>query len=93
MLRMCSPYGLRKDLRLLISHIRSTMKNKQSLKLRSAVLLSACVLGFYTVSCSSLHKDKGLPVIGKSVALFDHFNYKGEDDFYVSNPLPSEDSF
>jgi len=58
------------------------MKNKQSLKLRSAVLLSACVLGFYTVSCSSLHKDKGLPVIGKSVALFDHFNYKGEDDFY-----------
>ena len=59
---MCSPYGLRKDLRLLISHIRSTMKNKQSLKLRSAVLLSACVLGFYTVSCSSLHKDKGLPV-------------------------------
>ena len=77
---MCSPYGLRKDLRLLISHIRSTMKNKQSLKLRSAVLLSACVLGFYTVSCSSLHKDKGLPVIGKSVALFDHFNYKGEDD-------------
>ena len=93
MLRMCSPSGLRKDLRLLISHIRSTMKNKQSLKLRSAVLLSACVLGFYTVSCSSLHKEKGLPVIGKSVALFDHFNYKGEDDFYVSNPLPSEDSF
>ena len=34
-----------------------------------------------------------MPVIGKSVALFDHFNYKGEDDFYVSNPLPSEDSF
>lgn len=43
-------------------------------------------------SCS-LKKEQPLPVIGKSTALFDHFTYKGNDDFYVSNPLSGEDCF
>ena len=34
-----------------------------------------------------------MPVVGKSVALFDYFNYKGEDDVYISNPLPGDDYF
>ncbi len=30
---------------------------------------------------------------GQSVALFDQFTYKGEDDFYAENPLPDAASF
>ena len=44
-------------------------------------------------SCSSIKKGNDLPVVGKSVALFDYFNYKGEDDVYISNPLPGDDYF
>lgn len=43
-------------------------------------------------SCS-LKKEQPLPTIGKSMVLFDNFIYKGNDDFYVSNPLSGEDSF
>ena len=39
------------------------------------------------------YKGNDLPVVGKSVALFDYFNYKGEDDVYISNPLPGDDYF
>lgn len=30
---------------------------------------------------------------GKSVAIFDYFNYKGDDDYYRENPLSGDDSF
>ncbi len=49
-------------------------------------------LGISTASCSS-KKEPQLPLIGKSVALFDNFTYRGEDDFYTTNPLPGEDYF
>ena len=51
------------------------------------------VLGSSFTSCSSIKKGNDLPVVGKSVALFDYFNYKGEDDVYISNPLPGDDYF
>ena len=44
------------------------------------------------MSCNS-KKEQQLPAIGKSVALFDYFSYKGNDDFYISNPLSGEDYF
>ena len=44
------------------------------------------------MSCNS-KKEQQLPAIGKSVALFDYFSYKGNDDFYISNPLSDEDYF
>ena len=44
------------------------------------------------MSCSS-KKEQQLPTIGKSVALFDYFSYKGNDDFYIANPLSGEDYF
>lgn len=49
--------------------------------------------GLLFTSCSSIKKGNDLPVVGKSVALFDYFNYKGEDDVYISNPLPGDDYF
>ena len=46
-----------------------------------------------STSCNPMKKNQDLPLIGKSVALFDNFNYKGEDDFYVSNPLSDKKCF
>lgn len=72
---------------------RKTMKQKQKLKRWSGVLIALGVLGSSFTSCSSIKKGNDLPVVGKSVALFDYFNYKGEDDVYISNPLPGDDYF
>ena len=68
---------------------RKTMKQKQKLKRWSGVLIALGVLGSSFTSCSSIKKGNDLPVVGKSVALFDYFNYKGEDDVYISNPIPA----
>lgn len=68
------------------------MKNTRMLKLMSIVLCSLLVMGLVMTSCKS-KREQPLPVIGKSVALFDHFTYKGNDDFYISNPLSGEDYF
>ena len=57
------------------------------------MLIALGVLGSSFTSCSSIKKGNDLPVVGKSVALFDYFNYKGEDDVYISNPLPGDDYF
>ena len=70
---------------------RKTMKQKQKLKRWSGVLIALGVLGSSFTSCSSIKKGNDLPVVGKSVALFDYFNYKGEDDVYISNPLPGDE--
>lgn len=53
-------------------------------------VLLLCVAGCLTSSCNS---GNNLPLLGNGVALFDDFSYKGEDDFYKSNPLPNESSF
>ena len=77
---------------LIIKKIRSIMKNTQVIQLMSIVWLSIFMLGITMMSCSS-KKEQQLPAIGKSVALFDYFSYKGNDDFYISNPLSGEDYF
>ena len=68
------------------------MKNTQVIQLMSIVRLSIFMLGITMMSCNS-KKEQQLPAIGKSVALFDYFSYKGNDDFYISNPLSDEDYF
>lgn len=68
------------------------MKNTRMLKSMSIVLCSLLVMGLAMTSCKT-KKERPLPVIGKSVALFDYFAYKGNDDFYISNPLSGEDYF
>lgn len=68
------------------------MKKKQISQLVSTGLLSLYIMGMLTISCS-LKKEQQLPIIGKSVALFDNFVYKGNDNFYISNPLSGEDYF
>ncbi|MDO4163377.1 MAG: glycoside hydrolase family 43 protein [Bacteroides sp.] len=68
------------------------MKAK-NVKTGIALLLSATLCTTAMTSCSSAKKNGTLPDIGRSVALFDNFSYKGMDDFYVANPLPDEGSF
>lgn len=68
------------------------MKNTRMLKSMSIVLCSLFVMEMAMTSCKS-KKEQPLPAIGKSVALFDYFTYKGNDDFYISNPLSGEDYF
>ena len=68
------------------------MKNTQVIQLMSIVRLSIFMLGITMMSCNS-KKEQQLSAIGKSVALFDYFSYKGNDDFYISNPLSDEDYF
>lgn len=58
-----------------------------------ALFVSACAIGLSTASCNSAKENKEIPAIGKSVALFDHFSYIGQDDIYTSNPLPEENCF
>ncbi len=41
----------------------------------------------------SSNEEKNNFGIKKSTALFDHFVYKGEDDFYKENPLPGTEYF
>lgn len=69
------------------------MKKKQILKRMPALLLSAFIFVVCVTACKSAKSKQALPAIGKSLAPFDNFTYKGEDDCYISNPLPSEDSF
>ncbi len=69
------------------------MKIPNNLTLKSLILVLVCVASLPTVSCSSGAKQANLPTVEKSVALFDSFTYKGEDDFYASNPLPDASSF
>ena len=57
------------------------MKNTQVIQLMSIVRLSIFMLGITMMSCNS-KKEQQLPAIGKSVALFDYFSYKGNDDFF-----------
>lgn len=68
------------------------MKNTRMLKSMSIVLCSLFVMEMAMTSCKS-KQEQPLLAIGKSVALFDYFTYKGNDDFYISNPLSGEDYF
>ena len=65
-------------------------KKSISISVVTALMMTACTISL--TSCS-LKSGKELPPIGKSVALFDFFYYKGNDDFYKDNPLPDENCF
>ena len=57
-------------------------------------LLSVIGFSMLFFSCSnSTNNRKVLADYQKSVAYFDYFSYKGQDDFYAENPLNSEDEF
>jgi alpha-N-arabinofuranosidase len=64
------------------------MNEKQNLQSYTIIIGLACLLGL-SASCGSA----GLPDVEKSTALFHHFTYKGNDDFYISNPLPGNEYF
>lgn len=63
------------------------MKNYESLKLGSTMLLSAWLSCISTVSYNLLNKAKDLSVISNPILLFDNFSYKNEDSFYFSTPF------
>lgn len=68
------------------------MKNNKLFKSLLTLLLSSCLLD---ASYSSNSNDRDLRLLhkGKSVALFDSFTYKGQDDFYKENHLIDMSSF
>lgn len=68
------------------------MKKKQSFRNLSVMLLAAGAFGCL-YACNPTKVEQKLPDVGKSVALFDNFTYKGSDTFYKENPLPDESSF
>lgn len=67
------------------------MNRKYILRFGLALLVSVIIS--IALVCNASKNDKSHLVEGKSVALFDYFKYKGEDDFYISNPLPAENYF
>lgn len=69
------------------------MKKERILSFCPVVLLSAYLIGTLVTSCNSMKTKNDLPVIEKATALFDYFNYKGQDDFYVSNQLSDDACF
>lgn len=69
------------------------MKKNLIFKRWLTILFSIYIMVGVSTSCNPMKKNQDLPLIGKSVALFDNFNYKGEDDFYVSNPLSDKKCF
>lgn len=68
--------------------------NKKVLNALSIWTLLVGIL--FNCSCSGQSGDKKFAppsIEGKSIAAFDYFNYKGEDDFYKENPLPGSDYY
>lgn len=65
---------------------------KQILKIQLVLLIFAGIWGEIS-SCNSVKAANKVPVIGKSVALFDNFTYKGDDLYYKENPLLDDESF
>lgn len=53
-------------------------------------LLLASLIGLAATGCKSPSSE---PQILAGEALFDYFNYEGDDDFYKRNPLPNETSY
>lgn len=53
-----------------------------------------CVFMLSAYNSPSKEKQGNIPQNRKkSVAIFDYFNYNGEDDYYKNNPLPDADAF
>ena len=67
------------------------MKEKRIFNYFSTLLFSACIAGGMA-ACTS-NKSEKLPEVEDHTALFDYFNYSGNDDFYEQNALPDSSSF
>jgi alpha-N-arabinofuranosidase len=66
----------------------------QNSNLKSIVMTAlAAGLCVASVSCNSCKNAESIPDAESSVALFDYFNYSGDDDIYSSNPLPGDEYF
>lgn len=67
--------------------------------LKHIYLLIYITIYIFSISCASPHNtlqpNISLPPSDakKSIAYFDYFTYKGEDDYYKNNPLPGSDYF
>lgn len=67
------------------------MKEKRIFNYFSTLLFSVCMAGGMA-ACTS-NKSEKLPEVADHTALFDYFNYSGNDDFYEQNALPDSSSF
>lgn len=56
-------------------------------------VLMGCAALFLSCACSGNTKEPRPDVVEHSTAVFDYFNYKGQDEFYARNPLPDQESF
>lgn len=65
------------------------MKEKNVFIILSTLAFCACLFLF---TSSKTEKQQDIKQ-GKSIVLFDYFNYKGEDDYYKNNPLSGNSSF
>lgn len=65
------------------------MKRKNVFIILSTLAFCACLFLF---TSSKTEKQQDIKQ-GKSIVLFDYFNYKGEDDYYKNNPLSGNSSF
>ena len=53
-----------------------------------------CIFGSFGCKNQTKENREEIPQnTEKSVAVFDYFNYKGDDDYYKENPLPDSESF
>jgi alpha-N-arabinofuranosidase len=69
------------------------MTNKLLRYLLTGIAGLTCTLVIFACNDSSKEKEEVPRNREKSVAVFDYFNYKGEDDYYKNNPLPETGAF
>ncbi len=71
------------------------MGKRQRAYLYTICGLLICLVGGIIVASNVFGSEKRekVPHVGQSVALFENFSYKGNDDFYSLNPLPDESYF
>jgi alpha-N-arabinofuranosidase len=64
------------------------MTNKLLIYLLTGIAGLTCALVIFACNDSSKKKQDDIPKNReKSVAVFDYFNYKGEDEYYKNNPI------
>ncbi len=68
------------------------MKNTLILQSKSIALCSLCMLGMIMMSCNS-KEDSNYRLLESLWLFLIIFSYKGNDDFYISNPLSGDDYF
>lgn len=69
------------------------MKNRKSIYCNSKLFWALCCMLQVNLSSCNFRQKEAQPDVDKSVALFDYFFYKGEDNFYANNPLHDDHCF